>query len=100
MGQAAGVAPSDRQSGHRRRVKHRQLIIQAPPIGEGFLTAAGDIKNKPEQLLATSSIVSSPVAIVPALISIKSYQRFASSVRVAILMTGTATRIYTAPRRL
>ncbi|CAK8744217.1 hypothetical protein SODG_007313 [Sodalis praecaptivus] len=40
----------------------------------------------------TSSMVASPVAIVPALMSIKSYQRSASAVRVAILITGTAAR--------
>ncbi|MNE71687.1 hypothetical protein D3C80_1675830 [compost metagenome] len=43
-------------------------------------------------------MLSSPVAMVPALISIKSYQRFASSVRVAILITGTAIRPYGVPR--
>ncbi len=36
--------------------------------------------------------------MVPALISIKSYQRFASPVRVAILMTGTAISPYGVPR--
>jgi len=36
--------------------------------------------------------------MVPALISIKSNQRFANSVRVAILITGTAIRPYGVPR--
>ena len=37
-------------SRHRRRVKHRQLIVQSPLIREGLLVAAGDIKNKFKQL--------------------------------------------------
>lgn len=39
-------------SGYWRRVKHRQLIMQAPLIGEGFLAAARHIQNEVKQLPA------------------------------------------------
>lgn len=40
------VAFVSKISGHRCRVKHRQLVVESPLIGERFLTAAGDIENK------------------------------------------------------
>ena len=40
------------KSGHRCRVKHRQLVMQSPLIRESFLLPAGDVENKVEQLPA------------------------------------------------
>ena len=87
-----------RISGHRCRVKHCQLVMQSPLIREVFFFPLATSRIKWNNFQPTSSMVSSPVAIVPALISIKSNQWFASPVRVAILMTGTSIRPYGVPR--
>lgn len=39
-------------SGHWRRVKDGQLVVQTPLIGKGLFAPAGDIKNKAEKLPA------------------------------------------------
>lgn len=40
------------RSGHWRRVKYRQLVMQSPLVRESLFPAAGDIENKVKQLPA------------------------------------------------
>ncbi len=88
-----------RGSSNSGRIEECKRMVQSSLLGPGSTATAGDVQHRAEEFpQPVSSSVAAAVAMPPVSTCIKSYQRRASSLRFATMMTGTAASLYGVPR--